>query len=102
MFLTSFWFIRIGARYEVATSELFLAGGAAGIYNVATLEKFRNRGIGTAITLAALQDAYRVGYQTATLQASEAGKNIYSRLGFRQHCKFNVYNQNNAFRRLAQ
>ncbi|MBW4502760.1 MAG: GNAT family N-acetyltransferase [Scytonema hyalinum WJT4-NPBG1] len=75
----------------VATSELFLAAGVAGIYNVATLEKFRKCGIGTAITLAALQDAYRVGYQTATLQASEAGKNIYSRLGFRQHCKFNVY-----------
>ncbi|MBD2182471.1 GNAT family N-acetyltransferase [Planktothrix sp. FACHB-1355] len=75
----------------IATTELFLDAGVAGIYGVVTLAKYRKRGIGTAMTLAALFDAKKQGYQTATLQASEDGKNIYASLGFRQYCNFYVY-----------
>ncbi|MCL1470799.1 GNAT family N-acetyltransferase [Argonema antarcticum] len=75
----------------IATSELFLDAGVAGIYGVVTLEKYRKRGLGTAMTLTALCDAKKQGYQTATLQASEDGKNLYSRLGFKEYGHFYIY-----------
>ncbi len=46
---------------------------------------------GTTMTLTALWDAKNQGYQTATLQASEDGKNLYSRLGFKEYGDFHIY-----------
>lgn len=75
----------------VSTSVLFLGVNVAGIYSVATVEQVRNRGIGTALTLATLHDAREQGYQIATLQASEEGQNLYARIGFKACCKFLTY-----------
>ncbi len=66
----------------VATARLSLAGGAAGIYAVATLEGYRGRGFGAAITHDALARGRDLGYRIATLQSSEMGYAIYRRLGF--------------------
>ena len=66
----------------VGTSECFLAHGVAGIYNVVTLAHARRRGVGSALTSAALGAARSEGYQIAVLQASAAGQGIYARLGF--------------------
>ncbi len=75
----------------VATGELCLSGGVAGIYGLVTLEKYRKMGIGSAMTFTVLSHAKNLGYQTAILQASEDGKSIYSRLGFRQFTNFLIY-----------
>ena len=66
----------------VATSELTVAGGVVGLYNVSTLEAYRRRGFGSAMTLWPLVEAAREGHGTAILQASAAGVGVYRRLGF--------------------
>jgi ribosomal protein S18 acetylase RimI-like enzyme len=66
----------------VAASELTLAGGMAGLYNISTLAAARGRGLGTAMTAAPLRDALAEGVPTAILQAAPDGVSIYRRLGF--------------------
>ncbi|HVR97346.1 MAG TPA: GNAT family N-acetyltransferase [Thermoanaerobaculia bacterium] len=67
----------------VATSELCLGGGVAGLYGVATLREHRRKGYGDALTRAPLLDAQREGCRLAVLQASDDGIKVYRRMGFR-------------------
>ena len=75
----------------VATSELYLAAGVAGLYFVGTLARARGRGLGRAVTLAALRDARDMGYRVATLQATSHGDPVYRRLGFRELLTMGIY-----------
>ncbi len=75
----------------VATATLTLAEGLAGIYSVATVSEARRRGIGAALTLAALLDARTMGYRIAILQSSAMGHELYRRLGFQDYCAFTLY-----------
>ena len=75
----------------VATSELFLGGGVAGIHGVTTIPEFRGRGIGTVMTLSPLIDARRKGYAIGALFSSEMAVGIYRKLGFQEYGKGNIY-----------
>lgn len=75
----------------VATSELVLHSGVAGVYAVATLPEARRRGIGAAMTCIPLLHARAEGYRVGTLQSSEMGHSLYRRLGFTEVCKTDVY-----------
>ena len=75
----------------VATSELFLGGGVAGIHGVTTVPEYRGRGIGTGMTLSALIDARRDGYEIGVLFSSEMAVGIYRGLGFQEYGRGYIY-----------
>lgn len=56
--------------------------GLAGVYSVATRPDHRGRGFGTALTAAALAEAAQQGYDTAVLEPSPEGAQMYRRMGF--------------------
>ena len=75
----------------VGASMVFYSSGVAGIYNVAVYPEYRNRGIGTAITMAPLLQAKKKGYEISVLTASQLGFNAYSKIGFKECWKYENY-----------
>jgi len=71
-----------------ATAALIGTEGVAGIYWVATLERFRGRGYGEALTWRAIAEGGERGYPLASLQASEMGRPVYARMGFAHDCDY--------------
>jgi predicted N-acetyltransferase YhbS len=71
--------------HVVGHSALFLTTGrlgVAGIYGCGVAPAVRNQGIGTAVTLAACQQAMRMGCRHALLNATPMGEPVYRRVGF--------------------
>jgi predicted GNAT family acetyltransferase len=75
----------------VATASIYFSDGVAGVSCVATLPEHRQQGIGTAVTLAALQVAKSKGYNIGVLFASPMGESIYRSIGFEEYGKGNCY-----------
>lgn len=84
------WLGRVDGR-PVTTTRLHTAAGVAGVYTVITVADARRRGYGAAITRRALIAARDAGFRLATLQASPAGEGIYARMGFREICRFALF-----------
>jgi GNAT superfamily N-acetyltransferase len=68
----------------VSTAAVLFGKDVAGIYTVATAPEARGKGLGTAVTLAPLLDARKMGYRVGTLQASEMGFPVYKKMGFQE------------------
>jgi GNAT superfamily N-acetyltransferase len=66
----------------VATSGLFVTDDIAGVYNVATIPDARGKGIGAAITWAAVDAGRAAGASRSILQASGDGEPVYARMGY--------------------
>jgi GNAT superfamily N-acetyltransferase len=75
----------------VACATTFFASGVAGLYFVCTSPSHRGRGIGAAISHAALADAHDAGMRVGVLGSSPMGQRVYERLGFREVCTVHVY-----------
>jgi GNAT superfamily N-acetyltransferase len=69
----------------VGTSSLFFEAGVAGIYSVVVLQAHRRCGVGTALSLAALEQARASGFSFSVLVSTVMGIGLYRRLGFREY-----------------
>ncbi len=87
-------FAHVVARLDgepVGGGSLFFSGLTAGIYNIATVEGARRRGIGTAVTGTLINVAMDRGCTDAVLMASDMGRPTYERLGFVEVCQTPQY-----------
>ena len=74
-----------------ATSASEATDDDARVFFVTTHPSCRGRGIGTAMTAAALRDAARSGSRRASLESTHAGVGIYTRLTFEPVSAVSVY-----------
>ncbi|MFN8516116.1 MAG: GNAT family N-acetyltransferase [Thermomicrobiales bacterium] len=65
-----------------------VSAGVVGVHLVATLPEARGRGYGAAITARATSTAPDL---PAVLQASDLGRPVYERIGFRVHSRFDLW-----------
>lgn len=75
----------------VACGTAYLTGTTAGLYNIATAEDARGRGIGYAVTQELQARARAAGADHAVLHATESGKPVYERAGFVEVCQVPQY-----------
>ena len=66
----------------VGVSQLFLGHETAGLYCIGVLPEARQKGIGTALTLAPLRDARTLGYRLGVLGPTHESQRMYQRIGF--------------------
>lgn len=84
--------MRKGGRFYVAyvdgkpvgTSFLFSLMKTGGIFNVGTLKEYRKRGIGTILTVHAINESVKEGNALHTLQTTKGGnaERLYKEIGF--------------------
>jgi predicted GNAT family acetyltransferase len=57
----------------------------ATVEQISTLQKYRGRGVGTAITMVSVQQMCAHSVETAVLHATKAGERIYKKIGFKAY-----------------
>jgi ribosomal protein S18 acetylase RimI-like enzyme len=75
----------------VASAGVTLAGGVAGIYNVATSPECRRRGYASAMTGRVIAHARELGYRVGVLGSSPMARSLYEGMGFREVCRMGVF-----------
>lgn len=86
--------IRLAAVLDgrvVGTTVVITAHGVAGIFLVHVTEAHRRRGVGVALTTAALQVGWERGMRCAALVASPAGEPLYRRFGFTTTSEYRLF-----------
>ena len=76
---------------DVAAAGYSRSGDTAVIWGVGTLEPYRGRGFGAAITRVALAHAAARGCTSASLRSGPKSRPLYERLGFRYVCNHRTY-----------
>jgi ribosomal protein S18 acetylase RimI-like enzyme len=76
-----------------ATSALVVTASIAGVYNVATVPDYRRRGIGEAMTWRCVSRGLELDCTLAVLQASEMGRPVYERMGFRTVAPYRTFHR---------
>jgi GNAT superfamily N-acetyltransferase len=66
-------------------------GRTIGVYSIATIPSARRRGYGAAMTARVVSDGLVTGCDVAALQASDMGRPIYQRMGFRTVVRYVSY-----------
>lgn len=80
------------ANGEPVSSGLGIrTGRTIGVYNISTLAPFRKRGFGAAITARVAADGVSAGCEVAILQASDMGRPVYERMGYRTVVEYMGY-----------
>lgn len=79
-----------------ATATLVTVEGVAAIYGVGTLVAHRCKGLGRAVTLAALHEGERRGCDLAFLNPSDLGYGTYAALGFEDAPPWRIYSARTA------
>jgi ribosomal protein S18 acetylase RimI-like enzyme len=79
--------------HAVGYSLAIRSAGATGVYNVGTLPSARRRGVGTALTGAAVAAGRAAGFDCAVLQSSEMAVSMYEAMGFRTVAPYVVFRQ---------
>jgi len=82
---------RGGDGRPVAAAWTLVSHGVAGIGLVGTLEHARGRGLGAAVTWAAMRAGYEMGATSAALQASPMGRSVYARMGYREVGAYRIF-----------
>ncbi|MFJ9721383.1 GNAT family N-acetyltransferase [Streptomyces sp. NPDC101209] len=75
----------------VGTTVVITAHGVAGIFLVHVTEAHRRRGVGAALTAAALRVGRERGMRCAALVASPAGEPLYRRFGFTTTSEYRLF-----------
>ena len=83
---------RLDAR-PVASSLAIRSREASGVYAVGTLADARRRGVGTAMTWAAVDAGRAWGYDSIVLQSSEMALPMYEAMGFRTIVRYVTFSQ---------
>jgi len=74
-----------------AIAMTIVSHGVAGIYWVGSTEEARGRGLGRAVTAAAIDAGLAMGAVSASLQASPMGEPLYRRMGFETIFDYHLY-----------
>jgi ribosomal protein S18 acetylase RimI-like enzyme len=84
-------YVGYAAGRPVTSGIGWRSGRTIGVYAISTVPAARRRGYGEAMTAHVVADGIAAGCDVAALQASEAGRQIYERLGFRVDVRYEAY-----------
>ncbi|GAB5417772.1 MAG: hypothetical protein Crog4KO_24790 [Crocinitomicaceae bacterium] len=87
---TCYFYLGWIGNKAIASSMLFVKEGVGGIYLVATEREYRKQGFGAEVTNICLHKAKELNCQRVDIQATDAGRNMYASLGFKDAGRIHV------------